>query len=88
QKASPLTPYLVAGLGIVAKNIGEMDVTTAEEMFTIAKESQTSVGAGIGIGVEILMGKRTYFVVEGRFNALLTDEATVYFPLKLGIVIR
>ena len=65
-----------------------MDVTTAETMYTIPKESLTALATGIGLGVEFFMGKRTYFVIEGRFNALLTDDTTVYFPLKLGIVVR
>jgi hypothetical protein len=68
--------------------IGEREVTTESEMFTVPQESQTALATGVGLGVEIVMGGRTSFVVEGRFNVLLTDETTVYFPLKLGIVIH
>jgi len=88
KNKATLTPYIVGSLGIVNKSIAEFKVTTEEEMYTIPKESQTIPAAGMGLGVEFVMGKSTSFVVEGRFNVLLTDETTVYFPLKLGIVIR
>ena len=61
---------------------------TEDDMYTVPKESQTTAAAGMGLGLEIVMGTRTSFVVEGRFNVLFTDKTTVYFPLKLGIVIR
>ncbi len=89
EKSSTLTPYLIGGIGFASKMIGEMDVTTGElDPYTIEKETYAAAAAGIGLGVEIVMGARTSFVVEGRFNILFTDEATVYMPLKLGIVIR
>ncbi len=85
---SSFTPYLIGGVGIASKSIGEMDITTEDMQFVIAKDSETTVSAGAGLGVEIVMGARTSFVIEGRFNALFTDETTVYLPVKLGIVIR
>ena len=88
QKNTTLTPYMVGSLGLVSKNIAEMRVMTEDDMYTIPKESQTTAAVGMGLGLEIVMGNRTSFVVEGRFNVLFTDETTVYFPLKLGIVIR
>lgn len=83
-----LTPYIVGCLGLAAQQIAEMKVTVEEGPYTISKESQAALAAGLGIGVEIVMGGRTSFVVEGRFNVLFTEKTTVYFPLKLGIVIR
>ena len=88
QKDATLTPYLIGELGLGTLMIGEREVTTESEMFTVPQESQTALATGLGLGVEIVMGGRTSFVVEGRFNVLLTDETTVYFPLKLGIVIH
>ncbi|MBN1480904.1 outer membrane beta-barrel protein [candidate division KSB1 bacterium] len=88
ERNTSLTPYIVGSLGLAAQQIAEKKVTVEEGPYTIPKESQTSPGVGLGIGVEIVMGGRTSFVVEGRFNILFTDETTVYFPLKLGIVIR
>lgn len=83
-----ITPYLIGGVGLVSKMTGEKEIMTELLEYIEPKESTTTAAAGLGIGVEIVMGARTSFVVEGRFNVLFTDETTVYFPLKLGIVIR
>lgn len=81
-------PFLVGTLGVASKTINERRVTTADQQFVEPKETDTVPALGAGLGLEIEMGGNTYFVIEGRFNVLLTDKTTVYAPLKLGIVIR
>lgn len=88
QNKKTMTPYLIGGVGFASMITGEMDVATEIGEYTVAKDTQTALAAGVGLGVEILMGARTSFVIEGRFNILMTDETSVYLPLKLGIVIR
>ena len=83
-----VTPFLVGTVGAASKIISEKNINTEERQYTETKESNTIPAFGAGLGVEIEMGGNTYFVIEGRFNVLLTEETTVYMPLKLGIVIR
>ena len=88
SEKSTITPYLVGGLGLFTKTIQKIRITLEEGTYEETKESDMPFGAGLGLGAEILMGKRTYFIVEGRFNVLFTDETTVYMPIKLGISIK
>ncbi len=82
------TPYLLGGVGLASKMTGEKEVMTELLEYSDKEERVTTAAAAVGLGVEIVMGARTSFVIEGRFNILFTDETTVYFPLKLGIVIH
>lgn len=82
------TPFLVGTFGFASKVIREKKINTEESSFTEPKVTENVPAVGAGLGLEIEMGENTYFVVEGRFNVLFTEETTVYLPLKLGIVIR
>ena len=88
KSASKITPYLIGGVGFASHIVTEKNITTSTDPITEEKQSNQIACAGAGIGFEFIMGKNTYFVVEGRFNMLFTDETTVYAPIKLGIMIK
>lgn len=54
--------------------------------------SELSLGAALGVGVEIAQGQRTAWFVEGRwvlgFAELTPGTRTSYFPVRVGFALR
>lgn len=88
QNNHKVTPYLICGAGYAGHVISKKDIVIETGSDIDAKQSTQTGWAAGGIGFEIVMGKNTYFVVEGRFNILFTDETTVFAPIKFGILIK
>ncbi len=82
-----LAPYLFAGVGVGMKTTSEKEITTADRSTKEPRESLFAPAAGIGLGFEMEIAKNSSLLVEGGFNLLFTEKTTVYFPLKIGVVI-
>ncbi|RLD12406.1 hypothetical protein DRI50_09145 [candidate division KSB1 bacterium] len=86
--SSKITPYIIGGAGFGSRIITEKEIITAAETSHDPRHTFSGAWAGGGLGFEFIMGGNTYFVLEGRFNVLFADKATIYAPIKFGITIK
>jgi opacity protein-like surface antigen len=72
---SPLSPYLIAGLGAYR----------TECSLGAGCEATTGFGWNVGLGTKLFVGFRSF--VEARYHRTKRDDANVsYFPLTLGVM--
>jgi opacity protein-like surface antigen len=72
---SPLSPYLIAGLGAYR----------TECSLALGCEAATKFGWNVGLGTKLFVGFRSF--VEARYHRTKRSDSDVnYFPLTLGVM--
>ncbi len=72
---SPLSPYLIAGLGAYR----------TECSLDVGCEAATKFGWNVGLGTKLFVGFRSF--VEARYHRTKRGDSNVnYFPLTLGVM--
>jgi opacity protein-like surface antigen len=83
-----LAPYLQGGIGYLLLTSGEMNLSYGYQSETIESESETALSLLFGGGLEIPISLNKYFFIELNYCLGFTkEEQTVYFPLKIGLVL-
>ncbi len=82
-------PYLIGGIGIYRFSIATGSFAAADTTVEIPNSSQNTVGMNVGVGVDVRIGFRTSFYLEGRyFVGFTSSDFTHHVPLRVGIIFR
>jgi hypothetical protein len=85
-------PYIMAGAGVFGLHKGKIDISDSRMQITETgravrpASSETALGVTFGIGVEVMLDKRSNFFFElSPCVGFTSGDPTVIFPVKFGI---
>ncbi len=101
HRSGPLSPYVLAGVGVMSLSLGEISLPTTSVMTangsnismtalqTITGGSTTSALAQFGVGLDVHMTSLVNLFVEARYvHGFSNGLGTSYIPLTAGINVR
>jgi len=82
-------PYIIGGIGLYRFTVADGFFATRDTTINIISSSQNSVALNFGAGIDVRIGNRTSFYLEGRyFVGFTSNEVTQHVPLRVGIIFR
>jgi hypothetical protein len=81
--------YLLGSGGVIRRSKGAITGTVGGvETLIEDKESEYAFAASAGFGVDWLASERVRFYADAQAVLGLTEEDTVYFPLRIGVTVK
>jgi hypothetical protein len=82
-------PYLIGGFGLYRFTVGDGSFATTDTTVIILSSYENTIGSNIGVGIDVRIGARTSFYIEGRYFLGFTNgNSTHHIPLRVGIIFK
>jgi opacity protein-like surface antigen len=81
-------PYLTAGVGVMRTRTATQTFVSGSTTTEIVTFTDIAFAANAGFGVDYQMFERVAFFADVQAVLGLTEDDTLYFPIRLGLSIR